>query len=135
MVGDGSLLGRSCNDDVRSPSGPRRRGRVSFDDGCDARDAGSQLGRLRSQLVAHRVDQRVQAATATATLVDAAAAICADLRTAVGAATPATAAMGAAVGHPVMGSGSSAVDLGADLDETARAVITWRMASSGVEPT
>ena len=73
---------------------------------------------MRSKLVAHCGDRRVQAATTAAPVVDAPAAICADVRTAVGAATPATAALGAAVGHPVMGSGSSAVDLGVDLDET-----------------
>ncbi len=70
---------------------------------------------MRSQLVADYVDQRVQTATAAAIMVCTPAAICADVRTPVGAAATFTATVDAVVGHPLMGSGSSAVDLGSDL--------------------
>jgi hypothetical protein len=57
---------------------------------------------MRPQLVAQCVDQRVQTATAATIVVDSPAAVCADVRTAVGAAAPSAAAVGA-VAPPGMG--------------------------------
>jgi hypothetical protein len=112
--------GEACDDEVHSPFGRRCRGRVSSDSGCDGRGAGSRLGAMRPQLVAQCVDQRVQTATAAATVVQTPAAVCAEIRTAVGAAAPSSAAVGA-VCRSGVGSGASTVGrlgrpgLGADL--------------------
>ena len=50
---------------------------------------------MRPQLVAQCLDQRVQTAPGAASVVDAAARICAAIRTGVDSAAPATAAVGA----------------------------------------
>jgi hypothetical protein len=79
---------------------------------------------MRPQLVAQCVDQRVQTATTATSVVETPAAICADIRTAVGAAS-ATAACGAVAVPPGLGSGSSAVGLGGDLTApTASSTVT-----------
>jgi hypothetical protein len=95
---------------VCSASGRRCRGRVSGDGGADGRDAGSQLGAMRPQLVAQCVDQRVPSATAAANVVDTPDGVCAGIRTAVDSTTSSTAAVGAAAPSG-MGWGSSAVGL------------------------
>jgi hypothetical protein len=82
---------------------------------------------MRPQLVAERVDQRVQTATTATAVVDTAARICAGIRAAVGATTPVAAVVGA-VGHPGMGSGSSAMGrlgrsgLGAELTSSSESL-------------
>ena len=71
---------------------------------------------MRPQLVAQSRDQRVQTATAAASVVDTSAGVCADIRAAVGAAAPSTAAVGTVASPPSgMGRGSSAVGLGGNL--------------------
>jgi hypothetical protein len=54
-----------------------------------------QFGAVRPELVAQCLDQRVQTAPGAASVVDAAARICAAIRTGVDSAAPATAAVGA----------------------------------------
>ena len=88
-------LGRLCDDALHSPSGRHYCGRVSSAGGCNGRDAGSQLGGMRPQLVAQCLDQRVQTAPGAASVVDAAAGICATIRTGGDPAAPSTAALGA----------------------------------------
>ena len=78
---------------------------------------------MRIQLVVHCVDQRVQTAAATTTVVHTPAAISADVCTAVGAAAPSTTSAGGAAAPPGMGSGSSAVGL--DRDLTAPTASHW----------
>jgi hypothetical protein len=98
-----------CDDEVYSPSGRwRRRGGAATDGGCGGRNAGSQLGAMRSQLVPQCMDQRVQTATAATTVVQTSACVRANLRAAVGAPTPASAALGAD-GHTGMEPGPSTV--------------------------
>jgi hypothetical protein len=79
---------------------------------------------MRPQLVAQCVDQRVQTATTATIVVETPSAICADICTAVGAAS-ATAADDAMAVPPGMGSGASAVGMGGDLTApTASSTIT-----------
>jgi len=54
-----------------------------------------QFAAVRPELVAQCLDQRVQTAPGAASVVDAAASICAAIRTGVDSAAPATAAVGA----------------------------------------
>ena len=65
---------------------------------------------MRSELVAQCVDQRMQATTAGAGMVETPARVCAAIRPGVDTAAPAGAAMGAG-GHPGMEWRSSAVGI------------------------
>jgi hypothetical protein len=69
---------------------------------------------MRPELVAQRVDQRVQAATADAGVVHTPAGLCATIRTDVDTATPSCAAV-APGGHSGVERGSSAVGIHREL--------------------
>jgi hypothetical protein len=102
----------ACNDEVRPPSGRRYRGGNVSAGGCGhhRRSARSQCaavrpGRVRTlrdqfaavrpQLVAQRLDQRVQTATGAPCVVDTPAGICAAVRTGGRTAAASPAAVGA----------------------------------------